>query len=86
MDYTVHGIRHVSAECHTTEPLSLPLSIKEEVGEDVVQLDGSSQNCPGPKQPCPPALCPTIGVIPLYVGQHRLLPGEGASPLYKWYE
>ena len=36
--------------------------------------------------PCSPALCPTIGAIPLYVGQHRLLPGEGVSPLYKWYE
>ena len=56
MDYIVHGIRHLLAECHMTEPLSLPLSIKEEVGKDVVQLDGSSQNCPGPKQPLPSCL------------------------------
>ena len=51
MDCIVHGIRHVLAESHATEPLSL--SIKEEVGEDVVQLDGFSQNCPDPKQPLP---------------------------------
>ena len=47
MDCIVHGIRHVLAESHATEPL---ISIKEEVGEDV-QLDGSSENCPDPKQP-----------------------------------
>ena len=49
MNCIVHGIRHVLAESHATEPLSL--SIKEEVGGDVVQLDGSSENCPDPKQP-----------------------------------
>lgn len=60
-------------------PSHLGMPIKREVGEygdfPTAALIKSS--------PSPPALCSIVRVLPLYVGQYRIVQKEGESPFYR---
>lgn len=59
----------------------LGMPVRTEVGEVAVQFDGSPKAALTKSSPYPPAFCPAIRVIPLYVGQHTMLTWRGREPI-----
>lgn len=64
-------------------PSHLGMPIKREVGEQAVQFGGFPKAALNKSSPYPPGLGSTVRVLPLYVGQHRLVQKEGESPFYR---
>lgn len=67
-------------------PSHLGMPIKREVGEQAVQFGGFPKAALNKSSPYPPGLGSTVRVLPLYVGQHRLVQKEGESPFYRWHD